>query len=296
MAIENRATVFQQLRTIRQTQERVGRRVEEIQGRLRKIEDSLPEPDKYESEIGTCMSGELRIWCVRYVKAPPPKLREELVKELTALRGQMRTLKLRERNLARRAQRRRQADQKSVAFEKQLKKVLEEAEKRGSLEGDELAEVLDGSEKVLANYVNILRTNPSIDNIDTVLQHMVTPFLLGADALQGTSSEALNELGRASVVLAKRAEEDFQKVPSVGNFDRLLSRQVLRMQVGGEGNWHLPEPPRVGKKHTVASGETLSGISKHYYGDPGYWPTIYMQNFTDLDPKKLKPGTMLLIP
>lgn len=52
------------------------------------------------------------------------------------------------------------------------------------------------------------------------------------------------------------------------------------------------------KKHTVASGETLSGIAKKYYDDAGKYMKIYEAN-KDLignDPSLIQPGMELVIP
>ena len=55
---------------------------------------------------------------------------------------------------------------------------------------------------------------------------------------------------------------------------------------------------QVVKKHTVASGETLSGIAKKYYDDAGKYMKIYEAN-KDLigsDPSLIQPGMELVIP
>ena len=52
------------------------------------------------------------------------------------------------------------------------------------------------------------------------------------------------------------------------------------------------------KKHTVESGETLSGIAKKYYDDAGKYMKIYEAN-KDLiggDPSLIQPGMELVIP
>src|SRR5512147_374022 len=48
----------------------------------------------------------------------------------------------------------------------------------------------------------------------------------------------------------------------------------------------LPVPPRV---YTVVSGDTLSKIAKHFYGDPMKYPKIFEANRDQLsDPDKIK--------
>ncbi len=49
--------------------------------------------------------------------------------------------------------------------------------------------------------------------------------------------------------------------------------------------------------HTVESGDTLSAIAKHYYGDAMKYPVIFEANKPMLtDPDKIYPGQVLRIP
>jgi nucleoid-associated protein YgaU len=51
------------------------------------------------------------------------------------------------------------------------------------------------------------------------------------------------------------------------------------------------------KFHIVLKGETLSNISYKYYGSAGKWQKIYNANRKAIkDPRKLRPGTKLIIP
>lgn len=58
-----------------------------------------------------------------------------------------------------------------------------------------------------------------------------------------------------------------------------------------------PAPVAEPRSHTVASGETLSRISRKYYGKSSEWQKIAEANKEILpDPTKLKPGMVLVIP
>jgi len=49
--------------------------------------------------------------------------------------------------------------------------------------------------------------------------------------------------------------------------------------------------------HTIREGETLSGISREYYGSENKWQKILNANRNVIkDANKLKPGTKLIIP
>ncbi len=58
-----------------------------------------------------------------------------------------------------------------------------------------------------------------------------------------------------------------------------------------------PAPTAAVRKHTVKSGDTLSGLALKYYGDAEKWQPIYQANRKILkSPKDLKTGQVLAIP
>jgi len=58
---------------------------------------------------------------------------------------------------------------------------------------------------------------------------------------------------------------------------------------------NTPEPEA--QWHTVVSGDNLSKIAKHFYGDPNKYPVIFEANKPMLShPDKIYPGQMLRIP
>ena len=59
----------------------------------------------------------------------------------------------------------------------------------------------------------------------------------------------------------------------------------------------IVEDTSVYHRHEVKSGESLSKISKHYYGDPMKYNAIFEANRNILDnPDLIKPGQVLVIP
>jgi nucleoid-associated protein YgaU len=59
----------------------------------------------------------------------------------------------------------------------------------------------------------------------------------------------------------------------------------------------LVDDTSVYHRHEVKSGESLSKIAKHYYGDAMKYPKIYEANRNILDnPDMIHPGQMLVIP
>lgn len=59
----------------------------------------------------------------------------------------------------------------------------------------------------------------------------------------------------------------------------------------------LPQPKAKDQTYTVQSGDTLSKISKQFFGDSNKYMTIFNANRDQLsDPDKIKPGQVLKIP
>ena len=58
-----------------------------------------------------------------------------------------------------------------------------------------------------------------------------------------------------------------------------------------------PAPAAEARIHTVAKGDNLSKIAKHYYGNANEWKRIFEANKDVLkDPDKIFPGQKLQIP
>lgn len=70
----------------------------------------------------------------------------------------------------------------------------------------------------------------------------------------------------------------------------------------GGGSTAAPAPaakaPAAARRHTVVSGDSLSKIAKHHYGDANKWRRIYEANRQTIgdNPDLIKPGQDLVIP
>ncbi len=65
------------------------------------------------------------------------------------------------------------------------------------------------------------------------------------------------------------------------------------------GSYEPPAPARehVGRTYVVQKGDTLSSISKRFYGTTTRWKSIWEANRRAVpDPKRMKVGTRLVIP
>jgi Flp pilus assembly protein TadD len=115
-----------------------------------------------------------------------------------------------------------------------------------------------------------------------------------------TASENLRKSRLVNQSSLDSAESNFRQSPTAANFDKLLGVKQLTMQAGGS----LREKSagcrgaKPGTIHTVSKGDSLAGISRQYYGSPGHWDIIYLENSKIIgkSPKYLKVGLKLVIP
>lgn len=97
--------------------------------------------------------------------------------------------------------------------------------------------------------------------------------------------------------LGKVTQPEVQSQP-----DRLLDKTTAGRQIAFTAAPDViveeqPERVKTQKFHIVSQGQTLSGISKKYYGTEAKWSVIFQANRDVIkDPDRLKPGLKLLIP
>jgi LysM repeat protein len=138
--------------------------------------------------------------------------------------------------------------------------------------------------------------DPTAENLKSLLDQT------GKAALLGTSDEALEIIDvvkQNAEKLKENAEDIFRQQPTIENFTVMEETDKFCFRLGKQP---FPFPPvglppvSAGTIHVVKPGETLSAISKKYFGRPGYWDVIYRRN-RDLikNPDSLAPGTKLVI-
>lgn len=69
------------------------------------------------------------------------------------------------------------------------------------------------------------------------------------------------------------------------------------VQSGVQSTAKMVEPAQTEQTYTVASGDTLSHIARHFYGHASQWHAIFDANRDQIDdPDKIFPGQVLKIP
>lgn len=178
------------------------------------------------------------------------------------------------------------------------KKKLQEFEKTGSVPEGDLAGLRAESESVLRRYMNILNSDPSEENIRQTLNNLVSPLMLGSDILSGTGKEAFDAISKASEKIVEKNENSFRKNPTTENLDKFLKSKANSQMLGG-GTQELPAGFKpASTTHQVKQGDSLSSISRLYYGNAGFWDMILFANVSEIgnNPNNLRIGTELRIP
>jgi nucleoid-associated protein YgaU len=112
----------------------------------------------------------------------------------------------------------------------------------------------------------------------------------------------VNDMGFKVDELGIRVDDD--KVTVTGQVDTQENREKIVLLVGNvEGIGKVDDQLRVANPqpeavfYEVKSGDTLSKIAKHYYGDANKYPKIFEANKPMLkDPDEIYPGQRLRIP
>jgi len=184
---------------------------------------------------------------------------------------------------------------------KSMKRILDQAvKKRGHLTDDEEEQLQGTAEESLRISMNWLITNPSRENIKTVLNTLADAYMVGGG--ESLENRAMKAMGDAARVGRQRAEGEFLRDPTQANLKK-ITKSVAEMQLlGAEVGDDIvaTKPPRSahGASHIVRRDETLALISKTYYGQVNYWHVIYFKNAGVIgnNPDRLQIGTKLTIP
>jgi nucleoid-associated protein YgaU len=272
------------LHHIRDEQKRIRTKIDKINKQLKRLE-SVPGAQPWISFH--------RVQTIEELKSPFPTLKDALKHDLTVLKS-----KLRDLNRMALATRVQAANRAREDFRREAYEKLKEAEKDGGPTESELADLRSKAESVLKRYVNILKVNPSEKNMENVLANLEAPLVFGSDSDSGVAGEAFHELSSASEKLVTQREKEFRRTPTSENFDKLLGDKERAMLVGGKTQDRPANFKPANTTHIVARGESLSEISRRYYGNQGYWDVIYMENYGVIgnDPDTIQAGITLQIP
>lgn len=281
--------VLEGINEIRRVQKYIEERVRAVQARLKRAEGQPAEQPWIELIKRVKNVQDLR---------SSKTLKQALEYELLQLKTFSKLLRLEAKNLQNQ-NRARQVRAASADFKKRLQEACRRAEKSGALSAEELRSLLKESDEVLGKLVGLLDADPSSENIRGVLGGLEIPMLLGGEGGTAASTRAWKSLNAAGKKNHRKAEQDFRGHPTPSNGKKMLEARATMQELGGaEEFWPVGLVAAGEIKHTVKEGESLAGISKQYYGSPGYWDCIYMRNFHTIgnDPESLKIGLKLVIP
>jgi nucleoid-associated protein YgaU len=285
-ALSTAAPASGTLASVQRTRQQISQRIKEIERQLEVVE-KVPSTQPWTS------SG--HITDIKDLRTKSRNLRQALEQDLRLLKEEMKRLGVEAKGLERK-QARRQADKASHDFEKRAKETLK-GDGSGGMSEKQLDAVREEAEDVLERYTDILDSNPNEGNARNVLRHMETPYASGSSSDGGACARAWNSLGRAARVMEARAAKNFRKNPTVENFEKKLKSWEFTLTTGGEPTERPAGWKPANTTHIVGPGDSLAGISKRYYKDPGYWDIIYLANVKAVgNPRHLILNTVLKIP
>ncbi|MEP7366096.1 MAG: LysM peptidoglycan-binding domain-containing protein [Acidobacteriota bacterium] len=128
---------------------------------------------------------------------------------------------------------------------------------------------------------------------------------MSADALKAKYKPVIDFLSTRGAQIAHLHEEAGKLVLDASVHDEAEKNRVWDQIKGVDGNYddlkaniavdaNVPAPAVT---YTVQGGDTLSKISKHFYGNANQYMKIFDANKDQLsDPDKIKPGQVLKIP
>jgi nucleoid-associated protein YgaU len=277
------ARLLQSLRDERQT---IRKLIKKVQGQLDSIDRGLISPN-------AAFISRKKGKTIADLQSPHRNLKEALQHDLRALRQQLKQVRTDRRSVRREA-----AQQRVMASKAQLQKHIEDMHKDGVVDPQELEVAREYADRVLTGSVAVLTGNPTTRNVKLVFDALTDTQMLGAEPNAGANARAFRALAGAGAKLHANLEKQFRRTPTSKNLTKMLNGQSLAEFLGGN-----PETRRAGWKaagdisHTTTNGETLSGLSKQYYGKFGYWDVIYVHNVAKIaDVDHVPPGTKLVIP
>lgn len=196
---------------------------------------------------------------------------------------------------------RRMSDEPTDSNMKEAINALANAQRDG-LGDDEFAKAMGrikgSAERALGDRVNEVAGNPSTRNCRRTIDSLANFQLLGGDTNSEASRRAMGALQRATTQRTHTAERRFRNNPTSKNLERALDEMANNHLLGGEADLKRPGwRPAGGLEHTTGPGDTLSRLSKRYYGEWGFWDVIFMANLTVIKhPDSVPRGLVLTIP
>lgn len=123
-----------------------------------------------------------------------------------------------------------------------------------------------------------LTQHPSEKSARQVIRAATNLELLGDSA--GTAA-ALQQTVAWMESQRDAAEKRFRQIPSTENLKLMFQAEAACVEMGGSP---ITSPPaslrrvKAGDQHPIVSGDTLSGISRTYYGSFSYWDVLVRAN------------------
>ena len=279
---------------IEQSQKSIRERIGEIQRQLEYLDKKhIPDSQPWIS-FGPASS-------IEDLMPKFPSLREALRNDLQVLRDNLRDLAEEAKSL-RRSALRGAALAATGEFDRDLEQLVRNAKATGKLDDHLIEKVRRASEDALRKWRAAVDKDPSKQNLTGLIGQVRQDMLVGLGESAGVVA-ALLSFGNGIGKIKHAAEKRFRATPTVENLKDYYHKTKTSLMVGGEGLEGMPPGQkrlRPEKSYLVKPGDSLSSISKLFYGTEGLWDFIYFHppNLKVIgdNPERLPPGIQLQIP
>ena len=150
------------------------------------------------------------------------------------------------------------------------------------------------AQKMVDRAKQDLAAKPTTANMRKLLGSAGWAAVVGNEASQAS---AIAELAPFAEKQRDAAEAQFRKLPTSENFKTLFNADAHCIRVGGRP---MPARPaglkrvKEGDTHELASGESLSAVSKTYYGSFSFWDVIARANVDKIEDFDFPPARATL--
>ncbi len=299
--IQSQINLDPQVRAIRQAQRNVKAHIQALEKQIgdleaRGIPDSQPwlsfeRAASFEDWVAKCKAR----------MAKPVSLHDALKEDIETLRTNLKDLQFQLRRAGPGALHR-SAAAETRQFTRDFIGMIRLAKQHDGVLDAHLIEVIRAdARRGIDKWKAALDADPSDENIKGLLSLIRTTQLVGLNDENGDTA-ALLSFGNAVNRRRTMAEQDFRRRPTGDRFKKYISWVRTQLLLGTEADAAMSPPAqrlhRGESSYTVQKGDSLSSISKRFYGSEGYWDVIVFANLGMMrgTAEQLEPGLVLQIP
>ena len=230
-------------------------------------------------------------------KRPRYTLKEELSRDIKILKQQLKEV-VRDEYSVMRKQHRLQRHSAKKKLTQLLKERVETPD--GAIDTAALQEARDIARHLVDQSLFALKANSSsVAALQNLLDDVTDYLLLGADGAGSLVVQVFEQFRISGDEIHKKTEQSFRRKPTVKNYEKVIAARAASQMLGGRGeNTRAGWKPAGNKLYRIARGDSLSIISKRFYGSGEFWDVLFEHNHgvIGFDPNSVPVGVNIRIP